>query len=140
MQLPLVLWSFFLLLLTGALFWAGGVTVAGLPTIAGGMAVLYIASLVLLREPARLTRAGLVFLLSLGGLFLVQLLPVAPLLFPHTAALRTTHGVGQLWPATADTFYTVRLLAQVATYVLAGLLVLRLRQAGLATSHVVAGL
>ena len=137
---PLALWVAFLALLAAALFMAGGVTRVGLPAIAAAMAALYVASLVLLQEPARLTRVGLVFLLSLGGLFLIQLLPVAPLLFPHTAALRTTHGVGQLWPATADTFYTVRLLAQVATYVLAGLLVLRLRQAGLATSQIVAGL
>src|SRR4030095_2813941 len=69
-----------------------------------------------------------------------QFLPVAPLLFPHTAALRTTHGVGQLWPATADAFYTVRVLAQMAIYVMAGLLVLRLRQAGLGTSQVIVGL
>src|SRR6185295_631312 len=76
----------------------------------------------------------------LGGLFVLQLLPVAPLLFPVTASLRTTHGVGQLWPATADAFYTVRLIAQAATYVMAALLVLRLRQAGLGTSQIVTGL
>jgi len=104
------------------------------------MAALYVASLVLLQEPARLSRVGLVFLCSLGGLFVLQLLPVAPLLFPVTASLRTTHGVGQLWPATADAFYTVRVIAQVATYVMAALLVLRLRQAGLGTSQIVTGL
>ena len=138
MTRPLWLWIAFLLIVSLALFWAGGVTVAGLPTIAAATAALYIASLVLLQEPARLSRVGLVFLISMGGLFLLQLLPVAPLLFPHTAALRTTHGVGQLWPATADAFYTVRVLAQMATYLMAGLLVLRLRQAGLGTSQIVA--
>lgn len=104
------------------------------------MSALYIASLVLLKEPARLTRVGLVFLLTLAGLFVLQLLPVAPLLFPVTASLRTTHGVGQLWPATADAFYTVRVIAQIATYVMAALLVLRLRQAGLGTSQIMTGL
>lgn len=137
---PLALWIAFLLVVSGALFWAGGVTVRGLPAVAAAMAALYIASLVLLKEPARLSRVGLVFLVSLAGLFVLQLLPVAPLLFPKTAALRTTHGVGQLWPATADAFYTVRGIAQVATYLMAALLVLRLRQAGLGTSQIVTGL
>jgi O-antigen ligase/tetratricopeptide (TPR) repeat protein len=131
----------FLLVLSGALFWAGGVTLAGLPTIAVAMSALYVASLVLLPgEPARLSRGTHIFLVSLGGLFVLQLLPIAPLLFPYTASLRTTHGVGQLWPATADTFYTVRLVVQVFIYIMAALLVLRLRQAGLGTSEIVRGL
>lgn len=140
MERPLALWLAFLVLLAGSLFWLGGVTEAGLPAVAAAMAALYVASLVLLREPARLSRGALIFLLALAGLFVLQLLPVAPLLFPHTAGLRTTHGVGQLWPATADAFYTVRMVAQVATYVMAGLLLLRLRQAGLPTSQVMTGL
>jgi len=134
------IWIAFLALWAGSLLWIGGVSEAGLPVTATAFALLYLASLVLLREPARLSKGAVIFLLALAGLFLIQLLPVAPLLFPRTAALRTTHGVGQLWPATADAFYTVRMVAQVATYVLSGLLVLRLRQAGLSTSQVITGL
>ncbi|MBI3857679.1 MAG: O-antigen ligase family protein [Planctomycetes bacterium] len=140
MTRPLALWLWFLLLLAASLLWYGGVSEAGLPVTAAAFAALYIASLLLLPEPARLTRGALIFLGLLAALFLIQLLPVAPLLFPYTAALRTTHGVGQLWPATADVFYTVRVAAQAATYVMAGLLVLRLRQSGVSTSQIIAGL
>jgi O-antigen ligase len=140
MNRPQAIWVAFLVLLSASLVWIGGVSEWGLPATAAAFAVLYGVALALLPDPVRLSKGALVFLLALSGLFLIQLLPVAPLLFPYTAALRTTHGVGQLWPATADTFYTVRDLAQVATYVLAGLLVLRLRQAGLSTSDVLGGL
>jgi O-antigen ligase/tetratricopeptide (TPR) repeat protein len=136
---PAALWIAFLSLWAGSLLWYGGVSEAALPVIAASTAVLYMASLVLLKEPARLSRGAVVFLLALAALFLIQMLPL-PFLFPETAALRTAHGVGLLWPATADTFYTVRTLAQVATYAMSGLLVLRLRQAGLATSQIVTGL
>jgi O-antigen ligase len=137
---PLGLWIAFLALWAASLHWIGGVSLWGLPVTAAAFALLYIAALFLLPEPERLSKGAVAFLLALGGLFLVQLLPVAPLLFPYTAALRTTHGVGQLWPATADAFYTVRTLAQAATYVLCALLVLRLRQAGITTSQIFAGL
>jgi len=134
------IWYAFLALWAGSLLWIGGVSEAGLPVTAAAFALLYIASLALMKEPARLSKGAVLFLLALAGLFLIQLLPVAPLLFPKTAALRETHGVGQLWPATADAFYTVRMVAQVATYAMAGLLVLRLRQAGVTTSQVLTGL
>ncbi len=109
-----------------------------MPAVAAAIAALYIASLVLLPEPTRLSRGSVVFLAALAGLFVIHLLPL-PFLFPHAAKLRTAHGVGLLWPATADTFYTVRTLAQAATYVVSGLLVIRLRQAGLSTSHLLTG-
>lgn len=134
------LWIAFLAVWSGSLLWIGGVSVAGLPVTAAAMGLLYLAALRLLPDPERISRGGVVFLLALAALFLIQLLPVAPLLFPTTAALRGTHGVGQLWPATADAFYTVRELAMVAAYVLAGLFVMRLRQAGLTTSQILAGL
>jgi O-antigen ligase/tetratricopeptide (TPR) repeat protein len=137
---PFAIWIAFLALLSGSLLWYGGVSEAALPVTAAAFAALYLVSLVLLQEPARLSKGAVAFLLAFAGLFLLQLLPVAPLLFPYTAALRTTHGVGQLWPATADTFYTVRTLAQAATYVVCALLVLRLRQAGVTTSQIIAGL
>jgi O-antigen ligase/tetratricopeptide (TPR) repeat protein len=139
MNRPSALWIAFLAVWATSLVWIGGVSEAGLPVIAAAVALLYGVSLVLLKEPARLSRGAVVFLLALSGLFLVQLLPL-PFLFPRNAALRATHGVGQLWPATADAFYTVRTLAQVATYVMSGLLVLRLRQAGLSTSQVITGI
>ena len=140
MNRAVTIWIAFLGLWAGSLFWTGAVGEAAVPAVAAAVAALYIASLVLLPEPTRLSRGSVVFLLALAGLFVLQLLPVGPLLFPHAAALRKAHGVGVLWPATADTFYTVRGFAQAATYALSGLLVVRLRQAGVSTSQMIAGL
>lgn len=110
-----------------------------MPAAAAAFSALYLASLALLPDRTRISKPAVVFLLALAGLFLIQLLPLGPLLFPRTAALRAAHGVGQLWPATADAFYTVRTLAQAATYVVSALLVVRLRQAGVSTSQMIGG-
>lgn len=139
MTRPLALWIAFLVLWSGSLVWTGAVSVWAVPVTAAAFSALYLVSLVLLPEKTRLSKPAVIFLLALAGLFLLQLLPVAPLLFPHTARLRAAHGVGAFWPATADTFYTVRTLAQVSTYVVAALLVIRLRQAGLRTSSILVG-
>lgn len=136
----IALWIAFLILLAGSLIWYGGVSEAGLPVTAAAVSLLYLISLVLVPEAPRLSRGTMIFLLAMATIYLLQILPTAPLLFPYTAALRKTHGVGNLWPGTADMFYTVRTIAQVATYMLAAFFVLRLRQAGLSTSHVLTGL
>jgi tetratricopeptide (TPR) repeat protein/O-antigen ligase len=133
------IWIAFLVLWAGSLLWTGSVSEPAVPAVAAAVAGLYIASLFLLPEPTRLSRGSVVFLAALSALFLIQLLPL-PFLFPHAAALRAAHGVGGMWPATADTFYTVRALAQAATYVLSGLLVIRLRQAGVSSSQIITGL
>jgi len=136
-----VIWGAFLGVWAASLAWAGGVTENGVPTIAAAMAALYAASLPALKEPARLSRGTLVLLLALAATFVLDLVPGPHFLFPVTHELRARHGLNPLaWPAGADTFYTVRVLAQAATYTLAALLVLRLRQAGLATSTLLTGL
>jgi O-antigen ligase/tetratricopeptide (TPR) repeat protein len=134
-----MLWYAFLAVWSGSLIWIGGVSEGGLPVVVAAVSILYGTSLLILKEPARLSRGAVIFLLAFAALFLIQLLPL-PFLFPKNAALRATHGVGQLWPATADVFYTVRTLAQVAVYAMCGLLVLRLRQGGLATSQILTGI
>ncbi|MBV8881350.1 MAG: tetratricopeptide repeat protein [Planctomycetaceae bacterium] len=139
MPLPAV-WAAFLAVWAASLFWLGGVSHHGTPATAVALAALYLVSLLVLKEPARLSRSALVCLGAVGATFLVQILPGPAFLFPYTAALRDRHGLGPWWPATADAYYTARVLAQVTTYTLSGLLVLRLRQAGLSTSSVLAGL
>ncbi len=140
MSRAFAIWIAFLVLWAGSLFWTGSVSEPAVPAVAAALAALYVASLVLLPDPTRLSRGAIVFLLALAGLFVIQLLPIGPLLFPHAAELRKAHGVGTLWPATADTFYTVRTFAQAAIYVLSALLVIRLRQAGVSTSEMITGL
>ncbi len=124
-----------------SLAWAGGVTENGLPATAAALAALYLASLPALKEPARLSRPALLLLSLLAATFLLDLLPGPAFLHPVTHRLRVQHGLNPLaWPAGADTFYTVRVLAQACTYTLTALLILRLRQAGLSTSTLLSGL
>ncbi len=106
---------------------------------AAALAALHLAAMRLLPEPLRLSRGAKLFLLGAAGVFALQLLPLAPILFPHTEALRRTHGVGSLWPGTADAERTAVALTQVAAYALSALLVLRLRAAGLSSSAVLKG-
>lgn len=134
------LWTAFLVIWSASLLWLGGVTHHGTPATAAALAALYLVSLVVLQEPARLSRGAQVFLGAIGATFLVQLLPGPGFLFPYTAALRAAHGLGPWWPASADAYYTARVLAQASSYALSGLLVLRFRQAGLSTSAILAGL
>lgn len=134
------LWAAFLLIWSCSLFWLGGVSHHGTPATALALAALYAVSLVVLKEPGRLGRAALYCLGAIAATFLLHILPGLPFLFPYTAKLRALHGVGGFWPASADSYYTARVLAQAASYALSGLLVLRLRQAGLSTSAVLGGL
>lgn len=133
------LWYAFLILWAAALFCFGAVRPWAIAATAFGTSLLYGLSLLLIPEPPRLSRPALCFL---GGLALLVLLQAAPLPFlvPHATRLRETHGVGSFWPATADAFLSVRTAAQLAAYVCTGLLLLRLRQAGLSTSSALRGL
>jgi len=136
----MVVWSLFLAIWSFSLVWLGGVTHQGTPITAVSLALLYLASLIVLREPARLSRGAVICFAAIAGTFLLHILPGPAFLFPYTASLRKLHGLGPWWPASADAYYTARVLAQAASYALSGLLILRLRQAGLSTSTVLAGL
>jgi tetratricopeptide (TPR) repeat protein len=131
----LALWAGFLVVWAASLVWIGGVHPAATAGAAAALAILNLVApgTLKLSKPAR------VALIAVGAIFLVQLLPLS-FLFPNAAELRRIHGVGTLWPATADTYLTVKSLAQVALYVLTGLLVLRLRDAGLPSSVMLKGI
>ncbi|HEX7900658.1 MAG TPA: O-antigen ligase family protein [Planctomycetota bacterium] len=133
------LWISFLVVWAAALFVFGAVKPWAIAATSLAMAALYGTSLILLPDPPRMSKAGLWFLAGFAGILLLQALPL-PFLYPYTTRLRETHGVGTLWPGTADTFLSVRFTAQAAAYVLAALLVIRLRQAGLSTSSAIRGL
>ncbi|HLF95138.1 MAG TPA: hypothetical protein VJB14_16840, partial [Planctomycetota bacterium] len=130
------LWIGFLAVWGFTLVAYGGVSVGASAIAAAAMAALNLAAARLLPDPLRLSRAGVLFLAGTAALFVLQLLPVAPFLFPVTHAWRQLHGTGGLWPATADTFRTLLALTQFALYILSVLLLLRLRQAGLGASTV----
>ncbi len=134
------LWYGFLVVWALGLLVYGAVAPWAVAASAAALAALNLAAAALLKEPLRLSRATIVFLAGLLAILVFQILPGPAFLFPETQALRGRHGAGSLWPATADSFLTVRAFAQAACCVLAGLLVLRLRQAGLATSTALKGL
>ncbi len=133
------LWIAFLAVWAAALFVFGAVKPWAQASTAVAMAVLYGLSLVLLPDPPRLSKTGLLFLGGFAAILLLQAAPL-PFLYPYTTRLRETHGVGAFWPGTADAYLSVRFAAQAAAYVLAALLVLRLRQSGLSTSTALRGL
>src|SRR5262245_29350637 len=133
------LWIAFLAVLAAALFLFGAVKPWAQAATAVAMAVLYGLSLTLLPDPPRLSKAGFWFLAGLAAILLLQAAPL-PFLYPYTSRLRETHGVGTFWPGTADAYLSLRFAAQAAAYVLAALLVIRLRQSGLPTSTVIRGL
>lgn len=73
---------------------------------AAALSALYALSLLLLPDRLKLSRSTAIWLASVGALFFLQLLPLGPLLFPVTHSWRMRHGVGGLWPGTADTWRT----------------------------------
>lgn len=127
----LLVWSF------AQLAW-GAVKPGLVAAVAAALAVLYLVALKALPEPLKLSKAARGWLVAVGAVFLLQLLPL-PFLHPYTTELRRQHGVGIWWPGTADTFLTLRSLAQISAYVLTALLVLRLRNAGLSSPAVLKG-
>ncbi len=134
------LWLAFLLVWSLSLVAYGAVAPWAIAAVAAALSVLYVLSLVLLPERLKLSRAAAVWLGAAAGLFVLQLLPLGPLLFRVTDGWRARHGVGAFWPGTADAWRTAMFLAQAASGALAALLVLRLRQAGLSSPAVVKGL
>jgi tetratricopeptide (TPR) repeat protein/O-antigen ligase len=141
MSRPAALWTAFLVLWGGSLLWNGGVTLWGLPLLALATSALYLVSVPLLKgEALRIGRAPWIWLqVGLGLLLVHWILPSIPFLFPETAAWRARHGVSS-WPASADAFQGSRTIAMIQTYVLAALLALRLRKAGLSTGALMNGL
>ncbi len=105
---------------------------------AAALGALYLVARVVIPEPLRISRAALAWMAAVAAVFLVQFLPI-PFLFPHASAMRRAHGVGLMWPGTADAHQTARVLAQACAYVLSALLVLKLRQSGLRSSGVLKG-
>jgi tetratricopeptide (TPR) repeat protein len=132
------LWLAFLALWTAAQAFYGAASPWATASTAAALGALYLVACWLLPEPVKLSKATLAFLAAVAAVFLLQLLPL-PFLFPHATAQRRAHGVGGLWPATADTFLTVRSFALVAAYILSALLVLKLRQNGLRSGDVLKG-
>ncbi len=134
-----VLWTAFLVVLAAALFVFGAIRPWAVAATAVALGLLYGLSLVLLPEPPKLSRVGALFLAGCAAILVLQAAPL-PFLYPHTTRLRATHGVGVFWPGTADAFLSLRFTAQMGSYVLAALLVGRLRQAGLSMSTALRGL
>jgi tetratricopeptide (TPR) repeat protein len=133
------LWIAFLAVWAATLFVFGAVKPWAVSATALAMAALYGLSLILLPDPPRLSKTGLWFLGGFAAILLLQAAPL-PFLFRYTSRLRETHGVGTFWPGTADALLSARFAAQAAAYVLAALLVIRLRQSGLSTSAAIRGL
>jgi O-antigen ligase/tetratricopeptide (TPR) repeat protein len=134
------LWFAFLGLWLLTMLHYGAVLPWAVAATALALALLNGLAMILLPGGIRLSRFALAWLAAVGSVFLLQLLPLGPLLFPATHALRLTHGVPSLMPGTADLFYTIRSLTQLAAYILATLLVLRLRYAGLSISFMMKSL
>ncbi|HXX92401.1 MAG TPA: O-antigen ligase family protein, partial [Planctomycetota bacterium] len=134
------LWISFLGLWLLTLAHYGAVVPWAVAATALGLALLNALAIFLLPGGIRWSGWARGWMAAVGGIFLLQLLPLGPVLFPATHALRLAHGVPTLMPGTADLFYTLRSLAQFAAYVLTGLLVLRLRDAGLSTAFLLKSL
>jgi tetratricopeptide (TPR) repeat protein/O-antigen ligase len=134
-----VLWFSFLLVWALTQLFFGAVRPWAICASAIALALLNLAAIGLLPNSLRLSKVGRWFLFAAFLLFLVQFLPLAPLV-PYTTALRGAHGTGGYAPATADLFLTLRSLVQFLVYVLSALLVLRLVQAGLGTDRILKGI
>ena len=139
MDRPHLLWTAFLAVWAGTQLYYGAVApwAVGATTLALG--VLLALSLILLPGGLALSRGTIGFLAAFVAVFALQFLPLN-VLFPSTAALRHRHGIEGLLCGTADAFLTLRCLSQFSSYILAALLVLKLRKEGLASSTVLSGL
>jgi O-antigen ligase/tetratricopeptide (TPR) repeat protein len=126
-----LLWVSYLLVWLSTQAFYGAVTPAAVALCLLALVALNGLAMVALPGGMKLSRVTVGFLGALGVTFLVQLLPTGGLLFPRTHEMRVVHEVGTYWPGTADTFLTVRALAQLTAYVLSALLILKLRAEGL---------
>jgi tetratricopeptide (TPR) repeat protein/O-antigen ligase len=127
----LVVWSLSQLVYGAVAPWAVGVAAIAL-------ILLHVAAALLLPGGVPLSRTTKAFLAAVAAFFLIQFLPLG-FLFPSTAAMRQTHGLGGIWPGTADAFLTLRCFVQVSVYVLTALLVLKLRSEGVSTAQMMKG-
>lgn len=133
------LWTSFLVVWAGSQLFYGAVAPWAVAATTLALAILLALSMILLPGGLALSRGTVAFLAAVGGIFVLQFLPLN-FLVPVTAALRSSHKIDGQFCATADAFLTLRCLAQVAGYGIAGLLVLKLRREGVATATVLQGL
>lgn len=139
MDRPHALWYGFLAVWAATQLYYGAVAPWAVAATALALAILFGLSLLLLPGGLGLSRSTLGFLAAVLAVFLVQFLPV-PFLAPVTSSLRAVHENDGLFLATADAFLTLRCLAQAASYILAALLVLKLRREGVPSATILAGL
>ncbi len=135
-----ILWILFLLLWAGTQLFYGAVRPGAIAITALGISSLYIVTGWVFPGEHRFSRGTGYFLLGVSLLFGISFLPVSSFLFPFTHHLRESHGMEGLWPATADTFLTLRSFVQFWVYVLAGFLTHRLLKAGLSSQQVLKGI
>jgi O-antigen ligase/Flp pilus assembly protein TadD len=138
-SLPRILFAGFLVLWSVSLVWYGAVTAPSIALMAAGTAALWIESLFLLQERLRPTRSAIFAGAALVAIVLLQIVPLPFSLFPYTDALRARHGVAGRAPGTGDLYLTIRQLSQLGAYVLAGMFVKRLVDAGLKRMDVFTG-
>jgi tetratricopeptide (TPR) repeat protein len=134
-----LLWFGFLAVWASGQAWTGAVSPPAVSLTTGALALLYAASLSAVPDAPGASRELRAFLGIGTAIVALQLLPI-PWLFPRATAWRAAHEVGPAWPGTADLFLTLRVVAQALGYVLAGLLVLRLRRGGLGSGEILQGL
>ncbi|MBI2372702.1 MAG: O-antigen ligase family protein [Deltaproteobacteria bacterium] len=133
------IWSLFVVLWCTTLLYFGAVTEGAIALTAAAMGVLAVLTELSL-GPLELSRSVRLLLASGAALVALQLFPIGPAMFGFTDALRKAHGSGSSWPGTADVSETLRASLQTCGYVLAGLVVLRLRQAGLPSRSILLSL
>jgi tetratricopeptide (TPR) repeat protein/O-antigen ligase len=139
MDRPHALWYAFLAVWAGTQLVYGAVAPWAVAATTIALGVLFGLSLLLLPGGLALSRGTLAFLAAVLAVFALQFLPLGPLV-PETASWRARHQIAGGACATADAFLTLRCLAQVASYILAALLVLKLRREGVSSSTVLQGL
>lgn len=138
MERPRAIWIVFLVLWGATQVHYGAVAPLAVAVTALLVVGLVSAAFLLLPGGLPLSRVSVAFIFAGGAVYAIQLLPIA-FLFPCTAALRVTHGVG-IGPGTADTFLTLRSFVQFSLYVLVSILVLKLRRDGLSSSAILEGI
>jgi O-antigen ligase/tetratricopeptide (TPR) repeat protein len=135
MDRPRALGLAFLAVWAFGLAWNGGVSVEATTILTVAVAILNILAARLLPDQIRLSRWATAFFVGIGAVFLVQLLPAVPFLFPVTASWRLRHGIeGWWWQGTADAYRTLLTLTTFLLYALSALLIIRLRQSGVGVS------
>ncbi len=133
------LWFAWLAVWAAGQFVYGAVAPWAVAATALATAALLALSLVLLPGGLPLSRPTLAFLAAAAAVFALQFAPLG-FLFPATAALQAQHKITGLFCGTADAFLTLRVLAQFASYLASGLLVLKLRRDGVSSSTILQGL